>query len=767
MTSLVYSTGTVAVSNASAVVTGTSTAWALALVTGGMFSFAGMSVPILSVESDTSLTLAYPWPGATASGAYAIARETSEAVRAAWINDRLAQILTKLALVGIHPDGAGTLAERNALSPVPAAGYLWLRVEVGFDLAFYKKTASGWDGPFAVRGDVGGQGPAGPQGLPGADGDVTWDGPWVTATAYTANQAVSRNGASYVCTANHAAGAANEPGVGASWATVWDLMAAKGDAGSSIVGTPIVILVSGQSNPALEVAHSWTVPSNLKIWDWSGLAGDTEANVGTEFLTPTGSVISVGLSIGAHEAWANPDRDVYLINMAYGGQPISKWLVGATTPKMFDAIQANVSAALTLLGLAEIDALFWWQGEADALGGSATYVTDFATLMARFRSESWYPDETPVTIFGMSSLAGATYGDFNRYHVASVAAAPDFLRYVHTPVLPSGYWDPTGPIPNIHANASGLFAAGSMGWEAWRGGRGRASVPGMMVDPATGNIMFGLGVPDSADKRVTVRKDQNSPTELAVENLDTGTSARALVSLKTTAGLFQIYGFPTSLYPAYQMICGASGGFQMFASHATGWLGFSTGGRAVYDLTIDAAGNLNVNWGGQLLARQGSYLTADRTGTDGSTAQAVFGSGQDELSVLAATSYRFRASITIARTAGTTSHTTGFLLGGTATFNSVEGIARCSNPTGNVLGAASEIEITSAAETVLTAANTAATERVRISLEGIIRVNAAGTVIPQFKFSAAPGGAPTIKRNSFFEVERIGVSSVASIGAWS
>lgn len=231
MTSSVYLTGTVSVSGGNAVVTGTGTAWSVALVTGGMFSFQGQAVPIASVESDTSLTLAYPWPGATAAGAYAIARETSEAVRAAWINDRLAQILTKLSLAGIHPDGAGTLAERDALSPVPAAGFLWLRVETGFDLAFYKRTGSGWDGPFSAVGDEGPQGPIGPA---GADGDVTWEGPWVIATAYTANQALSRNGSAYVCTANHTAGTANEPGVGVSWATVWDLLAAKGDAGAGV-----------------------------------------------------------------------------------------------------------------------------------------------------------------------------------------------------------------------------------------------------------------------------------------------------------------------------------------------------------------------------------------------------------------------------------------------------------------------------------------------------------------------------------------------------
>jgi hypothetical protein len=309
MTSLVYSTGTVSVSNASAVVTGTGTAWALALVTGGMFSFAGMSVPILSVESDTSLTLAYPWPGTTAGGAYAIARETSEAVRAAWINDRLAQILTKLALVGIHPDGAGTLAERNALSPVPAAGYLWLRVEVGFDLGFYKKTASGWDGPFAVRGDVG---PAGPIGPIGPDGDITWESAWVTATAYTVNQAVSRNGSSYVCIANHTSGAANEPGVGASWATVWDLLAAKGAQGDPGAGVS-----DGDKGDVVVASGVWSIDNNVvtyaKMQDVSATArvlgrktagaGDPEELTISDVLNMVGSAAEGDILYRSASGW--------------------------------------------------------------------------------------------------------------------------------------------------------------------------------------------------------------------------------------------------------------------------------------------------------------------------------------------------------------------------------------------------------------------------------------------------------------------------------
>ncbi|MFC3206892.1 hypothetical protein [Aquamicrobium soli] len=156
MTSLIYNTGTVSVSAGSAIVTGNLTGWAVALVTGGLFSCGGISIPILSVESDTSLTLAYPWTGVDATGAaYAIARDTSEATRAAWTNDRLATIIQRLSLVGIHPDGSGTIAERDALDPVPAVGYLWLYAEAGHDLSIYRKTASGWDGPFDVRGATG------------------------------------------------------------------------------------------------------------------------------------------------------------------------------------------------------------------------------------------------------------------------------------------------------------------------------------------------------------------------------------------------------------------------------------------------------------------------------------------------------------------------------------------------------------------------------------------------------------------------------------
>ncbi|MEH6721065.1 MAG: hypothetical protein V7704_19470, partial [Aurantimonas endophytica] len=63
-----YATGTATVTSGSATVTGTGTAWTIGVVNGGIFSRNGFSIPITSIGSNTSLTLAYPWPGTTGTG---------------------------------------------------------------------------------------------------------------------------------------------------------------------------------------------------------------------------------------------------------------------------------------------------------------------------------------------------------------------------------------------------------------------------------------------------------------------------------------------------------------------------------------------------------------------------------------------------------------------------------------------------------------------------------------------------------------------------
>jgi len=68
-----YSTGTVAVTNSSAIVTGTGTNFRAGAVVGHGLNIAGATFEIVSVQDETHLTLAKPYPGATATGvAYSI-----------------------------------------------------------------------------------------------------------------------------------------------------------------------------------------------------------------------------------------------------------------------------------------------------------------------------------------------------------------------------------------------------------------------------------------------------------------------------------------------------------------------------------------------------------------------------------------------------------------------------------------------------------------------------------------------------------------------
>ncbi|RWE78800.1 hypothetical protein [Mesorhizobium sp.] len=165
---LIYSDGTISVTNGDAVVLGTGTAWAVSGIAGGLLSCNGLSVPIASVTDDSTLVLAYPWPGDSGAGQiYAIQRENSVAANIVDVYDKLSQVLRQLALAGIHPSAVGTIAERNALTlGVSDKDFIFLYLEIGFDLAFYRWTGTAWQGPFAVKGA---DGPAG-QSAPGASG---------------------------------------------------------------------------------------------------------------------------------------------------------------------------------------------------------------------------------------------------------------------------------------------------------------------------------------------------------------------------------------------------------------------------------------------------------------------------------------------------------------------------------------------------------------------------------------------------------------------
>lgn len=163
-------------------------------------------------------------------------------------------------------------------------------------------------------------------------------------------------------------------------------------------------------------------------------------------------------------------------------------------------------------------------------------------------------------------------------------------------------------------------------------------------------------------------------------------------------------------------------------------------------------------------------LSADQTGTNVNTAQPWFpGGGATGITLAASTSYFFDGFIYLTKTAGTNARTIGIGFGGTATITSIgyDASARTEDAAAATLGTISFLPIATAANTTITASSSSASQAVSIRVKGIVRINGAGTFIPQFTYSAAPGGAPTVKANSFFRLRPMGSSTVLSVGNWS
>ncbi len=112
-----YTVGAVSVQNGSAVATGTGTGWETALIDGGVIFVGGGSYPIYSVESETSLTLAYPYTDASGADLpYAIDRQRAAAASNIQMNDRLAQIIREISVGNIEEFNALTLQPDKSLS---------------------------------------------------------------------------------------------------------------------------------------------------------------------------------------------------------------------------------------------------------------------------------------------------------------------------------------------------------------------------------------------------------------------------------------------------------------------------------------------------------------------------------------------------------------------------------------------------------------------------------------------------------------------------
>lgn len=149
---------------------------------------------------------------------------------------------------------------------------------------------------------------------------------------------------------------------------------------------------------------------------------------------------------------------------------------------------------------------------------------------------------------------------------------------------------------------------------------------------------------------------------------------------------------------------------------------------------------------------------------DNNSAQNVFPSAVDTFTAEASTSYWLDAEIFITTGGGT--YSVGFGLAGTATLTSIG--YRCMGvkaASGALSVNINNRWVTTASNTTVTSSNT--TAGAILSIRGIIRVNGAGTLIPQITFSAAPGGTNQVEPNSFLRLQKMGTNTVASFGAWA
>ena len=162
-------------------------------------------------------------------------------------------------------------------------------------------------------------------------------------------------------------------------------------------------------------------------------------------------------------------------------------------------------------------------------------------------------------------------------------------------------------------------------------------------------------------------------------------------------------------------------------------------------------------------------LNSNYAGANSSTAQSLFNVG---VTLQAGTVYAFTADFLLSKTAGTSSHTLGILFGGTVALNNIFYTAYVTGatvaPPSVGTGTTVASHITTATIANLTAATTAATIQYGYTYHGTVSIDTGGTFIPQYKLSAAPGGAYSTIAGSFFAIWPIGASGAnTSVGPWT
>ena len=135
------------------------------------------------------------------------------------------------------------------------------------------------------------------------------------------------------------------------------------------------------------------------------------------------------------------------------------------------------------------------------------------------------------------------------------------------------------------------------------------------------------------------------------------------------------------------------------------------------------------------------------------------------------TQYVYELVVAMVKTAGGTSHAIETSFAGTATLNYILRNFYASAITAGATVAApltTNGYKTSAAAENMTGSFAGATTSFWMRDTGIISVNASGTLIPQYRLTAAPGGAYSVVAGSYFRLRKLGASGAdIAIGPWA
>lgn len=159
--------------------------------------------------------------------------------------------------------------------------------------------------------------------------------------------------------------------------------------------------------------------------------------------------------------------------------------------------------------------------------------------------------------------------------------------------------------------------------------------------------------------------------------------------------------------------------------------------------------------------------STDFTGTTATTAQPIFDLTEDRFTVNSNLSYIFKLSAHIHTTPNSVSHTISIVFGGTSTYTSIGYGALCNPPATEVIGGSSILGWAGVATQTGIAVAAATATHYNILLKGVVRFNAGGTFIPQYKWNNAPTTAGVVLANSFFYLIPMGSDTATQSGQWS